>query len=344
MIHVYGLYKNYSTASEKRDRLHALSQLIIAAEKLEQLMKKHNLATTIKLGDFDDKKTRSVLNTLKKSRYKNEKSIFFLFPTVHSFLYNLYEVENRLAPVLSLVGEIDSYNAIAKKMLELQTTEQKICFSYFIDQEKPTVAADRFWNILVKNPITNSLIEERNIVLTGPNAGGKTTAIRAILQNIVLSQTFGIAAAERFGLTPFDVVYSYLNVSDDLVGGLFLFASEVKRAQEILQRINTLESQSKFFFALDELFTGTVAEDGQECAYTFVSKLLHYKNIQFIYATHFQKLKEIANINTENCANYKADAPVKNDECKLVYPFTISQGASDCRIALDLAREANLFS
>ena len=41
--------------------------------------------------------------------------------------------------------------------------------------------------------------------------------------------------------------------------------------------------------------------------------------------------------------NYKVNAPIKNNKGKLVYPYTLSTGASDVSVALDMAREANLF-
>lgn len=200
-----------------------------------------------------------------------------------------------------------------------------------------------FWNVLVPNAITNNLIMDKHVILTGPNAGGKTTSIRAILQNIVLGQSFGVAAGISFELTPFDVIHSYLKISDDILHGLSLFASEVKRAQEILQKTKELNSDKKFFFALDELFTGTVAEDGETCAYEFVKRISEFKDIQFIYATHFNRLKELGNSGIR-CINYKVDAPTKNLEGKLVYPYTLSQGANEARVAIDIAKEANLFA
>jgi len=238
---------------------------------------------------------------------------------------------------------MDAYHAIATKIIESQNTNNKFCFVTYLNQVQPAVHAQSFWNVLVKNAVANSFSESRHTILTGPNAGGKTTAIRALLQNIVLGQTYGVAAAETFSFTLFDTIHSYLNISDDLLQGHSLFVSEVKRAQEILQIIKSLAPEHKFFFALDELFTGTVSEDGEKCAYEFVKRIAEFDGVQFVYATHFHKLKELG-ANSTLCANYKVDAPVKNQLGKLVYPFTLSQGANSSNVALDIAREANLFA
>jgi len=196
---------------------------------------------------------------------------------------------------------------------------------------------------LVKNAIANDIAEDHDVMLTGPDKGGKTTAIRAILQNLVLGQSFGFAAAEECEFTMFDVIHSYLNISDDLLNGLSLFASEIKRAQEIIEKSKALQPHEKFFFALDELFTGTAASEGEKCAYNFIDRIADFEGVQFIYATHFNALKELGATH-HRCANYQADAPTKDAQGKLVYPFTLSKGASNSHVALELAQEANLFA
>ena len=110
----------------------------------------------------------------------------------------------------------------------------------------------------------------------------------------------------------------------------------------MLQRIKALNSDQKFFFALDELFTGTIAEDGEACAYEFVKRIAAFDGVLFIYATHFEKLKELGKDN-DFCKNYKVDAPTKDANGALVYPFTLSEGANESRVALDIARQAKLF-
>jgi DNA mismatch repair protein MutS len=264
-------------------------------------------------------------------------------PLVDILLHDFYAGQDQLAQLFITIGEMDTYYAIATKFVELQDVDNKLCFAtYVTDAQRPTIQAQGFWNILVKKPVMNTVCESRNIMLTGPNAGGKTTSIRALLQNIILAQTFGIAAAEQFACTPFDVIHSYLNISDDIQNGLSLFASEIKRAQEIVHTIQTLQPHERYFFALDELFTSTVAEDGELCAYEFIKGLQSYNNTLFMYATHFNKVKELEN-ESAIFVNYKIDDPAILEDGTLKYPFTISKGASRARFALHIARRAGLI-
>ena len=63
----------------------------------------------------------------------------------------------------------------------------------------------------------------RNITLTGPNAGGKSTFLMGMTTSLLLSQTFGIAPAKEAKLTPFDKINTSINIMDDIAAGKSLF-------------------------------------------------------------------------------------------------------------------------
>jgi hypothetical protein len=352
----YYLYKHYAGALAIRDSLYALNRLIDISRQIEDICNQHGVDHQFKLSSIRSEKGVSLLNDLNIDRYKTKEGLMsyvLATPLIHTFIYDVYEKDINLAPMYASIAEMDAYVAIAKKMTDLQNTDHKFSFVEFLDVQKPEIRAKEFWNMLVSvgDVVTNDISEDRNIILTGSNEGGKTTAIRAILQNIVLAQTFGIAAASDFKLTQFDVINSYLNVSDDILSGKSRFASELKQAQDILHRIKALKPTEKFFFAFDELFTGTNGEDGAECAYRFIDNVASFEGIQFIYATHFNKLKTIGS-NNPACVNYKIEPPlrnaqgefIRNDKGQLIYPYKLSPGANDVNVAMDRAKDAGIFA
>lgn len=349
----YGIYKHYKGALAIRDSLYSLNRLIYIAKQIEKICKKHHVEHQFKLSFMQSEKGISLLNGLRQDCYANKDSYFVISPLVYSFIYDVYENDIELAPVYASIAEMDAYVTIAKKMTELQNSHHTFCFAQFLDDQEPTIEATGLWNTLVStgNIVVNDIFEDKNIILTGPNEGGKTTAIRAILQNIVLAQTFGIAAASEFKLTQFDAIHSYLNISDDILQGKSRFASELKQAQEILLRVKSLKPHEKFFFALDELFTGTNGEDGAECAYRFIDNIASYHGIQFIYATHFNKLKIIGTVN-KACVNYKINPPlcnergefIRDNKGQLIYPYTLSPGVNDINVAMERAMDAGIFA
>ncbi|MDP3788587.1 MAG: hypothetical protein Q8Q60_04730 [Candidatus Chromulinivorax sp.] len=353
---MFGMYGHYAKALMIRDSLYSLNKLIDIAGQIEAMCNEYDVRQQFKLSAIRSEQGLDLLNNLKASRYQTKEGLMsyvLATPLVTSFLYDVYEYDMNFAPLYASIAELDAYIAIAKKMTELQHEDHKLCFVEFIDGSKPKIEAKEFWNMLVSvgSMVTNDISEGRNIILTGSNEGGKTTAIRAILQNIILAQTFGIAAASKFAITQFDVIHSYLNISDDILIGKSRFASELKQAQDILNRIKTLQPTEKFFFAFDELFTGTNGEDGAETAYRFIDNIASYKGIQFIYATHFNKLKTIG-ANNPACVNYKIEPPLRNakgefirdSKGQLIYPYKLSPGANDVNVAMDRARDAGIFA
>ncbi len=339
------LYDDYQKGLKNRNLIHALHIIVVAAERVETLCKKHGLKTQFNLSAIKDPQGLAMIQELKHSLYHEKESSMIWSAWVNTFVTKIYEQDIYLAPYFALIAEIDAYHAIATKMTATKDLQTQFCFAQPINQSQPKFDAQNFWNVVVPHPIANSLSEARSIILTGPNAGGKSTAIRSILQNIILAQTFGVATGKHFIFTPFDVIHSYLKVSDDITQGLSRYASELKRASDTVVRAKELRHDEKLFFVLDELFTGTGGKDGEICAYEFVNDDLapFMHQIQFIFATHFDKLKEIEKNNPTRFANYKIDAPTVDAQNKLHYPFTLSKGANNINIAMLMKKQAGLL-
>ncbi len=339
------VYDDYQEGLKNRQLIHALYRLVTIAEQLETICAQHDIQTQFKPSSITNPDALAMIEGLKHPRYQNKEESFVIStPWINTFVNDIYKQDIYLAPFFALIAEMDTYHAIATRMIEQADKPNKLCFAQILQQAKPKFEAKGFWNVMIKDPVPNSLIEDRLMILTGPNAGGKSTVLRSILQNIIFSQTFGFAAAEFFASTPYDVVESSLRISDDLSKGLSRYASELKRGNDTVVRAKTLRPDEKFFFVLDELFTGTNAQDGQTAAYELVNDDLasNFNQIQFIFATHFDKLKELEKANPTKFVNYKIDAPIISAQGKLVYPYTLSKGVNSSYIALQMKREAGL--
>ena len=53
-----------------------------------------------------------------------------------------------------------------------------------------------------------------NILITGPNASGKTTTIKSILINLIMGQQFGMGCYRKASISVYDYFHSYLNIPD----------------------------------------------------------------------------------------------------------------------------------
>ena len=110
---LYGAYKDYSTASEKRTKMHALNQLITVAEKIETLCADYGVKNQFNISEIKDADGLSLIEGLKHARYQDKNTKLFLTPSVHTFLYSLYQQKNHLAKVFACIAELDAYNALA---------------------------------------------------------------------------------------------------------------------------------------------------------------------------------------------------------------------------------------
>ena len=139
------------------------------------------------------------------------------------------------------------------------------------------------------------------MIITGPNASGKTTILKSTLINIIFTQQFGCGFYDSAKFSPFKHIHCYLNIPDTS-GRDSLFQAEARRCKEILDVI-TSNKKDSHFCAFDELYSGTNPEEAETSAAAFMLYLQKYKNVSSLLTTHFvkvcKKLDKIKGI--ENC-------------------------------------------
>lgn len=150
-------------------------------------------------------------------------------------------------------------------------------------------------------PIKNSIDLEKNIIITGPNASGKTTILKSLFINILLSQQFGYGCYSSATICLYDRFHSYLNIPDTS-GRDSLFQAEARRCKEILETITDNDTE-KHFCIFDEIYSGTNPNDAVLCANVYLKGMKHYKYcVDFALTTHYIQL----------CENFEKDDIIKN--------------------------------
>lgn len=291
---------------------------------------------------------------LKKDTFARENPSIFSSPgnilTAYQYLAQP-SIRKEYSRIFNMLGEIDVYVALANKIKshqEYPTTCAQFCFVQFKEHAaQPMISAIHFWNPFIdyKNVVCNDLNinsgNERNIVLTGTNTGGKSTLIKAIMIAILLAQTFGIAPAQSLTITPFTTCLIYMNIADDVGAGISLFQAEVKRAHEIMSIIHALPHHEFAFVIIDEMFTGTASEKAANLTYNFMLRLNKCKNCLFITSTHFTKLIELEKITNGEIKNYHTGVildPLHPDRV-IQYTYKLTPGPSPIINAEQIAEE-----
>jgi DNA mismatch repair protein MSH6 len=133
--------------------------------------------------------------------------------------------------------------------------------------------------------VPNDYVTCRKIlVLTGPNMGGKSTFLRSMCLNIILSQVGMKVCCERMATPIFDRIFTRIGASDNLLRGESTFMVELSETSSILR-----DSTERSFIIIDELGRGTSTRDG-ECIARAVLEYLKRKNNHVLFSTHYHKI------------------------------------------------------
>ena len=142
-----------------------------------------------------------------------------------------------------------------------------------------------------KRAVKSSVNLKSHALLTGPNRGGKSSSLRAILQQVFLGQTFGFTYSAEGSWTPFGAVFTRLK-SKDHAGKESLFEMEVRMASHILRSLSNNKKPS--LVLIDELFHSTNPPDAETSARIFLDQLWKHTNSKSIISTHIFSLCEEA--------------------------------------------------
>ena len=186
------------------------------------------------------------------------------------------------------------------------------------------------------NVVANDVTLDKQLIITGPNAAGKTTVIKSTLFNIIISQQLGYGFYQRAEINPYDYLHCYLNIPDTS-GRDSLFQAESRRCMEILHCI--MDNPTKRHFCIfDELYSGTNPYEAVAAAYGYIDYISKNPKVDLILTTHYIELCQllekknagaITNLHMSVCPDTGA------------YLYKIADGISTIKGGLKVLRELN---
>jgi len=208
---------------------------------------------------------------------------------------------DRIRPYLSLIieyqeflSDIDVTAAKAKYAVKINailptiTEERRL---YFKDAFHPILYLNNKENKLVTYPQTIELeSNNRIIVISGPNAGGKTISLKTVgLLQLMLQSGMLIPVNERSETFLFDRILTDIGDNQSIENHLSTYSYRLKNMNYFLKKCN-----SKTLFLIDEFGTGSDPELGGALAEIFLEEF--YSREAFgIITTHYSNLKILAN-------------------------------------------------
>ena len=165
----------------------------------------------------------------------------------------------------------------------------------------------------------NSMTHNHNL-LTGPNKGGKSTALRALSISALLAHTYGCVIGTHCEITPFYNQFVCLK-PDDLPGSKSRFEREIEFTA------NTLKENKPCLVFIDELYHSTNPPDALRSCQIYCKQLWKKENIISVISTHLFELVEKAPVDISRLC-CPADI---NDKGEITFHYTLKQGI--CKVS-----------
>ena len=255
----------------------------------------------------EDFKTEKLLQLQKRLTYKNEKasvhlkhlaSLFSSMDTIQNlitgtvfngtFLYNLHIFKSlivwknqhsvALEDWLKVIGEFEMLNSLANVSYnnpdfvfpELNTN----CEISFTDLSHPLLSK--------QNRVGNDIDFQPKsfMILTGSNMSGKSTFLRSLGVNMMLTGMGSAVCATKANVNPMPVLVS-MRLSDSLSDSESYFFAEIKRLKQIMDELD----RKPAFVLLDEILRGTNSDDKRNGTIEVIKKVIAKKALGAI-ATH----------------------------------------------------------
>ncbi|KAG0088643.1 Mismatch repair protein msh3 [Podila epicladia] len=204
-------------------------------------------------------------------------------------------------------------------------------------------------------------VDQKTIILTGPNMGGKSCYIRQVALLCIMAQIGSYLPADSARVSLLDAVYTRMGASDNIVGHESTFMVELQETSDILKMATT-----RSLVILDELGRGTSTLDGVAIAYAVLKYVVAQIGAITLFVTHYPSLAEVAqefpqgvirNYHMGFLANLasageglslsESDGAVvrkeiEMDETDIVFLYKLTPGVSLKSYGLNVARMARL--
>ncbi|MBD1927400.1 DNA mismatch repair protein MutS [Trichocoleus sp. FACHB-90] len=172
------------------------------------------------------------------------------------------------------------------------------------------------------------------VILTGPNASGKSCYLRQVGLIQLMAQTGSFVPAKSAILGICDRIFTRVGAVDDLATGQSTFMVEMNETANILNH-----ATAKSLVLLDEIGRGTATFDGLSIAWAVAEYLASEIQSRTIFATHYHELNELASI-LPNVANYQVT--VKELPDQIIFLHQVQPGGADRSYGIEAGRLAGL--
>lgn len=228
---------------------------------------------------------------LKNLEYEEQKEITKILKYLTTQLRPFHDLILQYQNFLSAIDVIASKAKYARKIngiLPRITKEKRL---YFRDAYHPILYLSNKINNKITHPQSIELNPQNSIiVISGPNAGGKTISLKTVgLLQLMLQSGILIPVHERSETFLFDKILTDIGDNQSIENHLSTYSYRLKNMNYFLKKCN-----AKTLFLIDEFGTGSDPDLGGALAEVFLEEFYHREAFGII-TTHYTNLKMLAN-------------------------------------------------
>jgi DNA mismatch repair protein MutS len=256
------------------------------------------------------------------------------------FLYEqlLEELVQYVAPLQQMsmaLAELDVLVALADKAYQGNWVQPKLVAQSIIDIEQgrhPVV--EQVLNSTFTPNNSQLSPQQRMLIITGPNMGGKSTFMRQTALIVLLAHIGSLVPAQAATIGSIDRIFTRIGSADDLAGGRSTFMVEMTETANILQN-----ATAHSLVLMDEVGRGTSTFDGLSLAWAAAVHLVQHIKALTLFATHYFELTSLPE-HYQGVINVHVEASDYGDN--LVFLHRVTQGAASKSFGLQVAKLAGV--
>lgn len=307
----------------------------------------------ISLQNFKSKKNITIKETIQKGQTTLSKIIkiaaldSFRYNFITNFIFNIFASLNFV--IIYRYNKLlkEDISNFKKSIKALEEYEVLISLSTIpLVKENislPNITNNLELNILeMKHPllneaecISNDFTCQKDInIITGSNMSGKTSFMKTIAINLILSYNGSFVNAKNFSC-PIANIFTSINVKDDISKGISTFYGELNRIKEILDFGKN--NSERIIVFIDEIFKGTNYNDRIIGAKETLKQLSNLNCIVFLTTHDF----ELCEVKQKEIKNYHFSENYKNN--KIIFDYKIKEGKCNTTNAQYLMKQMGII-
>ncbi len=198
-------------------------------------------------------------------------------------------------------------------------------------RETPGFKFYQIFHPLLKNAIKNNVdcdSDNRGIVISGPNTGGKTVFLKSLaLSYLLFNHGFFVPAAEA-EMYPYEGLFYFGNDLQNLQIGLSSFSGEVRNYIELLENVHPSN-----LILIDEIFNSTSSDEASALSLAYFDELHKRGVCHIVVSTHHQMFKTLIH-QDQNYLSCHVGFDTKN----MKPTYKIQWGTPGSSMAIDIFR------